>query len=112
MAAIKPKQDKDIGMRTPPLSEDLLKLDGYATKATAANARGIPGAINLAFGEPDFGPPPGTRQLIEGKDLTWDAFMQSSKSYEKSRGMLELRVAIADYYARRYGLQVTQSERY
>lgn len=93
-------------MRTPPLSEDLLKLDGYATKATAAKARAIPGAINLAFGEPDFGPPPGTRQLIEGKDLTWDAFMQSSKSYEKSRGMQELRVAVADYYARRYGLQV------
>lgn len=93
-------------MNTPPLSEDLMQLDGYATKATAAKARGIPGAINLAFGEPDFGPPPGTRQRIEGKDLTWDAFLQSSKSYEKSRGMLELRVGIADYYRRRYGLQV------
>ena len=90
----------------PPLSQDLLQLDGYATKATAAKARNIPGAINLAFGEPDFGPAPGLRSVIEEKDLTWDAFMQSSKSYEKSRGMLELRIAIADYYARRYGLQV------
>lgn len=90
----------------PPLSEDLLQLDGYATKATAAKAKDIPGAINLAFGEPDFGPAPGIRSVIEEKDLTWDAFMQSSKSYEKSRGMLELRVAIADYYARRYGLHV------
>jgi len=90
----------------PPLSEDLLQLDGYATKATAAKAKDIPGAINLAFGEPDFGPAPGVRSVIEEKDLNWDAFIQSSKSYEKSRGMLELRVAIADYYARRYGLDV------
>lgn len=93
-------------MHTPPLSEDLLRLDGYATKATAAKARNIEGAINLAFGEPDFGPAPGVRQAIEEKDLNWDAFMQSSKSYEQSRGMLELRVAVADYYARRYGLVV------
>ncbi len=76
-------------MQTPPLSKDLMQLDGYATKATAAKARDIPGAINLAFGEPDFGPPPGIRSVIEEKDLTWDAFMQSSKSYEKSRGMLD-----------------------
>ncbi len=93
-------------MSSPPLSEDLLALDGYATKATAAKARDIPGAINLAFGEPDFGPPPSSKTLIEAQDLNWDAFMHSSKSYEKNRGMLELRVAIADYYSRRYGLNV------
>lgn len=91
---------------SPPLSEDLLNLDGYATKATAAKARNILGAINLAFGEPDFGPHDGVRSAIEDKDLNWDAFLQSSKSYEQSRGMLELRVAVADYYARRYGLSV------
>lgn len=91
---------------SPPLSEDLLNLDGYATKATAAKARGIPGAINLAFGEPDFGPHEGVRKAIEEQDLNWDAFLHSSKSYEQSRGMLELRVAVADYYARRYGLTV------
>lgn len=93
-------------MQTPPLSEDLLQLDGYATKAMAEQARKIPGAVNLAFGEPDFGPPPGARALIEEQDLTWDAFLASSKSYEKNRGMPELRAAIADYYARRYALVV------
>lgn len=93
-------------MQSPPLSEDLLALDGYATKAMAAKARNIPGAINLAFGEPHFGPPPGVKAVIKQKDLTWDAFMHSSKSYENNRGMLELRVAIADYYARRYKLEV------
>ena len=93
-------------MLCPPLSEDLLTLDGYATKAMAAKARANPDIVNLAFGEPDFGPPPTSRAEIEAHDLTWDAFLSSSKSYEQNRGMPSLRVAIADYYRRRYGLRV------
>ena len=93
-------------MTTPGLSEQLLALDGYATKAMAEKARKIPGVINLAFGEPAFGPPETSRSAIETEDLQWEAFLSSSKVYEKNRGMPELRAAIADYYARRYGLQV------
>lgn len=93
-------------MTKPHLSEDLLALDGYATKAMAMKARKNPNAVNLAFGEPHFGPPPKTRSLLEASDLTWDAFLQTSKSYEQSRGLPELREAIAHYYQRRYGLSV------
>ncbi len=93
-------------MSMPQLSSQLLSLDGYATKAMAEKARAIPGAINLAFGEPAFGPPETSRGVIESGELTWDVFHQSSKRYEKNRGMPELRAAIADYYTRRYGLQV------
>lgn len=90
----------------PTLSEDLLALDGYATKAMAMKARQNPNATNLAFGEPHFGPPPGAQALIETNDLNWASFLNASKSYEQSRGMPALRVAIADYYHRRYGLIV------
>lgn len=90
----------------PKLSPQLLSLDGYATKAMAEKARGVDGVINLAFGEPAFGPPQSSRQAIEEMDLNWDAFLSSSKRYESNRGMPELRAAIADYYARRYGLHV------
>lgn len=93
-------------MSMPQLSSQLLSLDGYATKAMAEKARAIPGAINLAFGEPAFGPPETSRYTIENDELTWDVFHESSKRYEKNRGLPELRVAIADYYARRYGLHV------
>lgn len=93
-------------MTTPPLSADLLSLDGYATKAMAARAREIPGVINIAFGEPAFGPPETSKAAIIGNDLTWDAFYHTSKSYEQNRGMLELREGVADYYKRRYDLVV------
>ncbi|WP_262695953.1 pyridoxal phosphate-dependent aminotransferase [Kordiimonas aquimaris] len=93
-------------MATPPLSADLLSLDGYATKAMAARAREIPGVVNLAFGEPAFGPPDTSKATILDQDLTWDAFYHTSKTYEQNRGMLELREGVADYYRRRYNLHV------
>lgn len=93
-------------MKMPPLSKDLLSLDGYATKAMAAKARQNPNIVNLAFGEPSFGPPASSRKDIEDKDLNWESFLHSSKVYEQNRGMPELRCAIADYYERRYGLKV------
>lgn len=93
-------------MTMPNLSKDLLALDGYATKAMAMKARQNPNAINLAFGEPHFGPPSSSRALIEAEDLNWQAFLKAGKTYEQSRGMPELRAAIADYYDRRHGLQV------
>lgn len=91
-------------MTTLPLSADLLALDGYATKAMAARAREIPGVVNLAFGEPAFGPPDTSKAAIVAQDLTWDTFLRTSKTYEQNRGMLDLRIGIADYYKRRYGL--------
>lgn len=93
-------------MKLPELSPQLLSLDGYATKAMAEKARGVPGVINLAFGEPAFGPPISSKQAIEETDLNWGAFLDASKRYESNRGMPELRAAIADYYARRYDLRV------
>lgn len=93
-------------MTSPDLSEQLLALDGYATKAMAEKARAIPGVINLAFGEPAFGPPTTSKADIKHADLNWDAFLTSSKRYENNRGMLELRVSIADYYERRYGMTI------
>ncbi len=93
-------------MTSPKLGNQVQALDGYATKAMAEKARATAGAINLAFGEPSFGPPKTSQQAIEDNDLTWDAFYTSSKRYEKNRGMPELRTAIADYYARRYDLNV------
>lgn len=93
-------------MKSPNLGKQVQALDGYATKAMAEKARATPGAINLAFGEPSFGPPKTSQQAIDDNDLTWDAFYTSSKRYEKNRGMPELRAAIGDYYARRYDLHV------
>ncbi|NVJ96887.1 MAG: pyridoxal phosphate-dependent aminotransferase [Alphaproteobacteria bacterium] len=69
-------------------------------------ARQIPGAINLAFGEPHFGPHPGARERISSEALNWETFLSTCKKYEQSRGMKALREAIADYYARRYGMKV------
>ncbi len=93
-------------MKLPDLSPQLLSLDGYATKAMAEKAKGVPGVINLAFGEPAFGPPSSSKQAIEEMDLNWSAFLDASKRYESNRGMPELRAAIANYYARRYDLHV------
>ena len=93
-------------MNLPELSPQLLSLDGYATKAMAEKAKSVPGVINMAFGEPAFGPPSSSKQAIEEMDLNWGAFLDASKRYESNRGMPELREAIAHYYARRYDLQV------
>lgn len=93
-------------MPQPSLSDELSALDEYATKAMAERARQTPGTINLAFGEPAFGPPQSSKTAIETNDLNWDAFIASSKRYEKSRGMLELRESIASYYWRRHGMKI------
>ncbi|WP_417458248.1 pyridoxal phosphate-dependent aminotransferase [Kordiimonas sp.] len=93
-------------MPQPNLSDELSALDAYATKAMAEQARNTPGTINLAFGEPAFGPPATSKAAIEANDLNWDAFIASSKRYEKSRGMPELRESVASYYARRHGMKV------
>ncbi|WP_417460397.1 pyridoxal phosphate-dependent aminotransferase [Kordiimonas sp.] len=93
-------------MPQPSLSDELSALDEYATKAMAERARQTPGTINLAFGEPAFGPPATSKAAIEANDLNWDAFIASSKRYEKNRGMLELRESIASYYWRRHGMKI------
>lgn len=89
----------------PSVNSTLSLLDGYASKEISLRAKSDPTIANLSIGEPEFGPPDFLREAFEEGQFGWNAFVQSTKAYEQSRGMPALREAIAAYY-RRSGLIV------
>jgi aspartate/methionine/tyrosine aminotransferase len=78
----------------------------YASKAISARAKSDPTIANLAFGEPEFGPPEHLAGAIRDTHLTYGAFTHAVKGYEQSRGLRELRSAISQWYHRRYNYRV------
>ncbi|MDE1462457.1 pyridoxal phosphate-dependent aminotransferase [Spartinivicinus sp. A2-2] len=81
-------------------------MDIYASKAISLKAKANPSVANLSFGEPVFGPPEHLLESIGSEDLSLSAFLDGAKRYEDPRGSLALRQAIANWYAKRYGLIV------
>jgi len=77
----------------------------YASKTISTKAKQSPTMIKLCFGEPEFGPPEYMKEEIN-RFLTYNSFIESVKSYENSRGSLELRQTIADWYKRRYNINI------
>ncbi len=78
----------------------------YASKAISGRAKSDLTIANLAIGEPDFGPPEHLADEIRNQQLTYGKFSKAVKAYEQSRGLPELRYAIADWYLRRYNYRV------
>lgn len=62
------------------------------------------GAINLGQGFPDFGWPP---QIL---DAASNALTEGSNQYPPSRGLPQLRQAVADHYSRHFGQTLTADE--
>jgi aspartate/methionine/tyrosine aminotransferase len=81
-------------------------LGAYASKAISMRAKSDPDVVNLAIGEPDFGPPEHLVEAIQAHHLSYSAFLNGVKQYETSRGLRELRHAIAEWYLARYDFQV------
>ncbi|MFC4159363.1 pyridoxal phosphate-dependent aminotransferase [Chitinimonas lacunae] len=90
----------------PPLNARLQSMDRYQAKAISLAASNDPALLNLSVCEPAFGPPDACLDGIEREDLSLAAFLDGAKRQEDSRGNPALRQAIADWYARRYGLAV------
>ena len=78
----------------------------YASKAISGRAKADPAIANLAIGEPEFGPPAHLTETIRSLHLTYGSLMNAVKAYEQSRGLRELRCAIADWYLNRYNYHV------
>jgi len=94
-------------MKEKPFVSDVLRsLPTYTSKAISAAAKADPTIVNLAIGEPEFGPPQHLLSAIQETCLNLDSFTASVKSYEQSRGMPSLRRAVSDWYLRRYGLEI------
>ena len=81
-------------------------LGVYASKAIATRAKSDPEVINLAIGEPEFGPPEHLVERIQAEHLNYPSFLNGVKEYETSRGLRELRYAIAEWYLARYNFQI------
>lgn len=89
----------------PAISTSTTSVPVYTSKAISARVKSDPRIANLAFGEPDFGPPEHLAESI-AKNLAYSAFLGAAKRYEESRGLEQLRVAISEWYLRRYGYRV------
>lgn len=89
-----------------PLNKTLEEMAVYTSKSIAKKAAQVPNAINLSFGEPEFGPPEFLKPLIKQQGLSWKVFLHSVKGYEQSKGSLALREAIAGWYKQHYGVVV------
>jgi aminotransferase len=77
-----------------------------SSRAISQAAKEDPAILNLSLGEPDFGPPPHLLSEIGDKDLQLPVLIDGVKRYEHSRGALELRQAVAEWYRTRHGLAV------
>src|SRR5207248_4103951 len=60
--------------------------------------------VHLEYGEPDFEAPPVVRDALE------KALKDGRARYTHSLGILELREAIAEHYARAYGVTVSPEQ--
>jgi aminotransferase len=88
------------------LNPVISNMDVYASKTISQMAKSYPDILNLSIGEPEFGPPEYLISEIGDNDLFLPNFLDSVKRYEQSRGSLDLRHSIANWYERRYMLNV------
>jgi aminotransferase len=98
MTARRSPQTETPTVLGPRMSGYLSRLPEYPSKAIASIAKRSPGSVNLAIGEPWFGPPP----LIETElaELSADATARGRlREYVHSHGGASLRSAIADRLA-------------
>ncbi|MGM9516570.1 pyridoxal phosphate-dependent aminotransferase [Roseateles sp. DB2] len=83
----------------PRLNQYLSSGKHLSSKAISQYAREHPEVVDLSIGEPHFGPPPVLQAQGFSSSSAW-------KHYEHSRGSLDLRQAIAAWYASQQGLQI------
>jgi aspartate/methionine/tyrosine aminotransferase len=74
-----------------------------AERAGALERAGVD-VVHLEYGEPDFEAPPVVRDALE------KALKDGRARYTHSLGLVELREAIADHYARTYGVKVSPDQ--
>jgi (5-formylfuran-3-yl)methyl phosphate transaminase len=74
-----------------------------AERASALERTGVD-VVHLEYGEPDFDPPPVVRDALE------KALKDGRARYTHSLGIVELREAIAEHYARTYGVSVSPEQ--
>ena len=74
-----------------------------AERAGALERRGVD-VVHLEYGEPDFDAPPVVRDALE------KALKDGRARYTHSLGIIELREAIAEHYARTYGVSVSPEQ--
>jgi aspartate/methionine/tyrosine aminotransferase len=74
-----------------------------AERASALERAGVD-VVHLEYGEPDFDPPPVVRDALE------KALKDGRARYTHSLGIVELREAIAEHYARAYGVTVSPDQ--
>ncbi len=91
-----------------PVSENVSKMKGSSTLIAAQAAadmrsQGID-VIDLSVGEPDFDTP----QFI--KDLAIEGLEKGLTKYTATAGMADFRNAIVEFYAARFGTEITQAE--
>jgi len=87
------------------LNPSVTSLIQYASKTIARRTEADPSIINLAIGEPDFGPPEYLREHL-GTLTSPESVKSALKKYQVSFGSADLRRAIADYYQRHSELYV------
>lgn len=85
------------------INPELLELGEYASKKISERAKSMVDVINLSIGEPKFGPPEFCLDKISSA-LSLEEFLVAAKSYETSKGSLDLRQQISDWYKQRYNV--------
>lgn len=90
------------------MNRDLLSTRSHSTKELSDSIAMDPEVLNLAIGEPGYGPP---RRLIEAMirrldDGSCNDGVLPIHRYADSRGVPSLRREIAAYYRRLYGLSI------
>lgn len=84
------------------MNHTLRALKPHPSKALHDAIQGVVGMIDLTVAEPDFGPPDRLRKHV----ALLAATATSVDGYADSRGRLDLRIAIAERYGRRYGIDI------
>src|SRR5882724_3056255 len=91
-----------------PVSENVAKMKGSSTLIAAQvaadmRARGID-VIDLSVGEPDFDTP----EFI--KQYAWEGLEKGLTKYTSTAGLAEFRSSIVEFYAARFGADITPTE--
>ncbi len=90
------------------VSDNVARMKGSSTLIAAQaaadmRAQGID-VIDLSVGEPDFDTP----EFI--KQYAWEGLQNSLTKYTATAGLAEFRSAIVEFYAKRFGAAIPQSE--
>ncbi len=97
-------RETDAARKQPRASEPIRSLEPFLAMEVMERARelerGGARVVHLELGEPDFDPPPEVREACIA------ALVSGETRYTDSRGLPELREAIAADLARRHGVEV------